>query len=91
MSARSGLTLRGGGLRQGCVLSPLMLGMFFTALCVVAVRLSEDEGIVHSLVQLDYDGAGRVEEPLACVGITVWGYDSLRRCRNCREIGRGAC
>ena len=60
--------------RQDCVLSPLLVSMFFAAaLNVVVVRFNEDEGIVQNLVHLDDDGAGRVEEPLACVRRALCG------------------
>ena len=60
------------GVRQGCVLSPLLFMFFAAALHVVLVRFREDEGIVHNPVHLDDDGAGRVEEPPTCVRRAVW-------------------
>ena len=62
------------GLGQGWVLSPLLCNMFFArVLHVVLVPFSEDEGIVQNLVDLDDDGADRVEEMLTFVRRALWG------------------
>ena len=63
------------GLQQGCVLSPLLLNIFFAAVMeVVLQRFSEDGTILENLVFLDEgSGGGPDETLLGRVRRAIWG------------------
>ena len=61
------------GLRQGCVLAPLLLNIFFAAMLLVALqRFSEDADIFSDLVHLkEQPGKVGPETALECVRCAV--------------------
>ena len=63
------------GLRQGCMLLPLIFNVFTTAIHAVLVRFGEDilSDLVHFEENLTEDGVRVNADPLTCVRREVWG------------------
>ena len=82
------------GLRQRCLLSPLLFSIAFAAVThAVVVRFSEDPDIVRDWVHhegdLEDNAAGVSLDPLACVPRAVWGMLYADKAGNVSKSAEG--